>query len=393
MSNIVKDSIGQLEDDPFRKKTPFTADLEAATSSLLNATTDPDRTKVISDWLAKYQPCLFGRIAAKLGGLSFCFLSEANLGESDEEIREKIQADRRRWRAKAYKGDSSGFVIVALSKRICSAVPNDTMKSLARRLCYLYLGRNETDEILLEDVFLRVPGKEDGLTHWRGGVNYFCAQGDGRWWRDHRIPGGMAFSINSVGHLVKSFQVGSALKEVWEKVGLTDDAELANFKMHSLGGALVAAMQTINGAFPATSGKATYLLPADREGANPHHLECPVALPANLRNKDFCEYEGFYHTDFTLPSEYFRPDVERPPQTNAQRLDFTYLFDNNVENSAYYEIGEGIQVRALGDSSDDRLQMAEQKILRMHGQEGRVSDYPELEKVLGAAAKEQSDPT
>ena len=64
----------------------------------------------------------------------------------------------------------------------------------------------------------------------------------------------MAFSINSVGHLVKSFQVGSALKEVWEKVGLTDDAELANFKMHSLGGALVAAMQTINGAFPATSG-------------------------------------------------------------------------------------------------------------------------------------------
>ena len=280
-----------------------------------------------------------------------------------------------------------------MSPRICTALPNEVMKALAKRLCFLYLGKDETDEILLEDVFLRVPGKEDGLIHWRAGVNYFCAQGDGRWWRDHRIPGGMAFSINSVGHLVKSFQVGSALKEAWEKLELADETGRANFKMHSLGGALVAAMQTINGAFPATSGKATYLLPADREGANPHHLECPVALPANLRNKDFCEYEGFYHTDFTLPSEYFRPDVERLPQTNAQRLDFTYLFDNNVENSAYYEIGEGIQVRALGDSSDDRLQMAEQKILRMHGQEGRVSDYPELEKALGAAAKEQSDPT
>jgi hypothetical protein len=269
MSTIVNDSISQLEDDPFREQTPFTADLEVATSSLLNATTDSDRTKVISDWLAKHQPCLFGKIAAKLGGLSFCFLSEANLRESDEEIRVKIQADRRRWRAKAYKGDSSGFVIVALSKRICSAVPNDTMKSLARRLCYLYLGKDETDDIFLEDVFLRVPGHEDGLIHWRGGVNYFCAQADGRWWRDHRIPGGMAFSINSVGHLVKSFQAGSTLREAWTKLGLADDAELSNFKMHSLGDALIGAMQTINGAFPAISGKATYLLPADAKAPIP----------------------------------------------------------------------------------------------------------------------------
>jgi hypothetical protein len=135
---------------------------------LLKANTPNERAAAISDWLARHQPCLFGKIAARLSGLSFCFLSETDLNEPDEQIRQKIQADRRRWRAKAFNADASGFVILAISHRVATALPNDMVKALAKRLCYLYLGRDE-DEILLEDIFLRVPGKKDALIHWKAG--------------------------------------------------------------------------------------------------------------------------------------------------------------------------------------------------------------------------------
>src|SRR5438270_3893793 len=111
MSSVVRELIRQLESDPLREKTSFTGDLETATSSLFKGTTHADRAKTLSGWLAQYQPCLFGKIAARLGGLSFCFLSDADLAGSDEEIRTKIQADRRRWRARAFNGNASGFVI------------------------------------------------------------------------------------------------------------------------------------------------------------------------------------------------------------------------------------------------------------------------------------------
>jgi hypothetical protein len=384
MSTIAKDLIGQLQPDSFREENPFTDDLSKTTSLLLNANTLDERTAAFSDWLARYQPCLFGKIAARLGGVSFCFLSEADLDAPDDKIRQKIQADRRRWRAKAFHGDASGFVILAISKRIATAVPNDAVKALARRLCYLYLGRDEEDEILLEDIFLRVPGKQDALIHWKAGVNYFCAQGDGRWWRDHRIPGGMAFSVNSVGHLVKSFQVGRSLEESWEKLKLAEQEEWADFKIKSLGDALVTAMQTINQSFPTQWGKATQLLPAEREGANPRHLPCPVSLPQNLQDKDFCEYSSFYHTDVTIPSEYFRPEAERSSKTMPQPLDFTYLFDDSIDNSAFFEMGEGIQVRGEGKAADKRLETARHKIQRMHGEEGLISDHPDLREALDA---------
>jgi hypothetical protein len=384
VSESVKKLIEGLKPDPFRQETPFTEDLATATSLLLSSETEDQRTTAISDWLSRHQPCLFGKITARLGGLSFCFLSEADLNGSDAEIRQKIQVARNRWRARAYDGEASGFVILAISNRIATALPNDSVKSLAKRLCYLYLGRDDEEEILLEDVFLRVPGKQDALIHWKGGVNYFCAQGDGRWWRDHRIPGGMAFSVNSVGHLVKSFQVGRSFEEAWQKLNLAQTEEWADFKIKSLGGALVAAMQTIDGAFPTPWGKATHLLPADRDGANPAHLECPIALPANLRNKDFCEYAGYYHTDVTIPSDYFRLEPDRPLQITSQPLDFTYLFNDTIDNPAFFEMGEGIQVRAGGESRDKQLQSAQNKIRRMHGQEGVISNYPELEAALEA---------
>jgi hypothetical protein len=66
----------------------------------------------------------------------------------------------------------------------------------------------------LEQIYLQKPDARMTTWKWFAGVNYFCAQGDKRWWQDHRIPGGMAFSVNSVGHLVKSGMIAKAMNEL-----------------------------------------------------------------------------------------------------------------------------------------------------------------------------------
>jgi hypothetical protein len=381
MSNEISQLVRELELDGFREQTPFETNVAATAARLAKSSSYEESAVALSEWLSRFQPCLFGRIAARLGGLAYCFLSESDLEQSDEYIHDKIQKARREWRRKAFAGDASGFVILAVSRRIATAVPNEVVKRLAKRLCYLYLGRDDDDQILLEDVFLRIPGKRDAEMQWKAGVNYFCAQGDQRWWQDHRIPAGMAFSVNSVGHLVKSFQVGRSLEESWAKLNLAEE-NWADFKIRSLGDALIAAMQTINGAANAVSGKATFLLPAERSPDSAS--ACPVTLPKNLQDKNFCEYFGYYHTDVTLPSEYFRPDVSRPLAIKGQNLDFTYLFSGSLDNPAFTEMGKGIWVRSGKTPRGRRPKSRKQKkkIERVIPKEGRIADHPELQRAL-----------
>ena len=53
-------------------------------------------------------------------------------------------------------------------------------------------------------------------------------------------------------------------------------------------------------------------------------------------------------TDVTLPEEYFSADAGRPPSVKDQPLDFTYLFDDRVENPDYLTMGFGVQIRGTG---------------------------------------------
>jgi len=379
MADTVRKLFEELREDPFRIRMPFAKDLEEASVALLRSSSNQESAGVISGWLSRFQPCLFGRIAARLQGLSYCFLSEADLNESDESIHEKIQTARRAWRRRAFSGDASGFVVLIISDRIAKALPNESVKSLAKRLCYLYLGRDDDDTVLLEDVFLRVPGKEDAEIHWKAGVNYFSAHADQRWWHDHRIPAGMAFSVNSVGHMVKSFQVARSSEEMWQELGLSKE-DWANLHVDSLGKALINAMLTIDGAATAISGKATRLLDAGERSVK--QLECPVALPARLKDKNFCEYFGHYHTDITIPSEYFRPDVERPCDLKGHTLDFTYLFNENIENSAFEEMGRGIRVRRRDRKARSSQTRLTSKNRRVVGEQGLISEHPELKQAL-----------
>lgn len=69
-------------------------------------------------------------------------------------------------------------------------------------------------------------------------------------------------------------------------------------------------MRTIALASNAVSGKATELSPLS--GSAMPTPRCPVELPPFLLDKDFRYYKGYYHTDYTIPSDYFLPDIKRP---------------------------------------------------------------------------------
>jgi hypothetical protein len=216
------------------------------------------------------------------------------------------------------------------------------VKELAKRLCSLYLLDDcEEDRILYDDIFLEKPGNARATWKWKTGVNYFSAQGDGRWWADHRIPGGMAFSVNAVGHMVKSGRLKELMEDLNADLGVSDESWSAS-GVDSLPKALILAMKTIANAANSVSGKATELLPEQPIDAE---IKCPVELPPDLVGKSHCVYGGHYHTDYTIPSEYFVPDVTRPEATPEHRLDFTYLFDDRAANPAHQTMGKGQRTR------------------------------------------------
>jgi hypothetical protein len=334
--------LAQLVPDSWREETGFTNEVLTAQAELYRVDSDEERALILAQWLERYQPCLFGRIAAKLGLISYCFLTEDDLRQPDDVIRDKIQYHRTAWTREGYHGTKSAFVLVALSERIATATPSAAVRELAKRLCSLYLlDDSEEDRILCDDIFLEKPGSARVTWKWKTGVNYFSAQGDGRWWADHRIPGGMAFSVNSVGHMVKSGRLKDHMEKLNAEFGVSDEPWNAS-RVDSLPKALTLAMKTIANAVDTISGRATELLPLQQIDAE---IKCPVDLPPDLKGKSHCVYRGHYHTDYTIPSEYFSADVARPGGTQEYRLDFTYLFDDRAINPANMTMGKGQRTR------------------------------------------------
>ena len=265
--------------------------------------------------------------------------------------------------------------MIAVSERIARARPNATVAALAKRLAFLYLRREiECDQICTDQIGLEFPGEARLTRVWDTGVNYFCAQGDGRWWRDHRIPGGLAFSVNSVGHLVKSGRMQNAFEQLAEEIGSTSQG----YRIDSLEKALEFAMRTISLAAETPSGRATELLPLPTD---PSLLPvCPVQLPGFLRDKNHCEYLGRYHTDMTLPTEYFRPEVDRPASAPEHELDFTYLFHRDIENPDFDALGDGRRIR--GGRQGDSVLTSEPKRARGHERIAKIEDVELLRRAL-----------
>jgi hypothetical protein len=387
MPDSVADLISQLRSDDWRSEVGFTAEIADASERIWNSDSNDQSEKVLNDWLTQFQPCLFGRTAARNNLLSFCILNQSDLEKPDEHIATKIQNARLRWVAEGFDGNKSGLVIVAASPKIATAAPDDVTQKLAKRLAFLYL----QEEILidhphLDEIQLRKHGQTEVIWRWDVGVNYFCAQGDKRWWQDHRIPAGIGFSMNSVGHMVKAANLASGMRHL-ESLLDAPREEWEASKIDSLEKALILAMRTIGNASHTDWGKATELLPLkDNDSTAP---QCPFSLPKDLAEKNCREYRGYYHTDFTIPSEYFDGAVGRSLSQASYQLDFTYLFHQDVDNPAHGTMGLGRRVRSdlpVSTSANEILDRLKQA--KMWGKEVLLRDCDRLCRALASQKRE-----
>ncbi len=312
--------------------------------------TDEQMADPINAWLATdAQPCIFGRAAARKKTITYCVLSDDVLTKSDDAIIQKIRRDRLAYEGLSALGRSSAFVLLALSPRLAWARPDENLKRFAGRLLELWLGQDNvladqslSDKVWLDLEFARGKRRSASL-HWDVEVNFFGAQGDGRWWQDHRIPGGIAFTANAIGHLVASQNYAEAILEA-------SGVALKGQMVDSLGGALVFAMRTIAGAHDhPKSGRATELFTmTEKEHANLHvsFKRCPFApLAASdpVHLKDYSRYRGWFHTNHALPSIFFNDAIERPEfVTSHDDIDLSYLFDDSRGNQDYWRFGQGL---------------------------------------------------
>jgi hypothetical protein len=347
MKKSIADLVSRLTPDPWREENAFATDISAANAQILAAKDNTvEIARVLREWLQKFQPCLFGRLAAKMDLLSFCILTEDDLLQDDEHVQKKIQEARSMWTREAFRGKKSGFVILATSDALINAEPNRTLQEFSARLCSLYLLEEDikSNSIYCDEVFLEKPDAARTTWKWLAGVNVFATSADKRWWQDHRIPGGLAFSINSVGHMVKSGMLAQIMAEMNRLLG-GETEEVVTAKVDSLEKALELAMRTIALASDTVSGKATELLQLPADTSSLTVSKCPVKLPSFLADKNYCEYQGKYHTDVTIPADYFDPSVAMPTTVETQRLDFTYLFHKDVDNPAFDTMGSGRRIR------------------------------------------------
>jgi hypothetical protein len=307
--------------DEWRESHPFSTDFAACQSALWSALDDATRATLLGDWLFGHQPCLFGRIAAKAGSIDYCFLTERDLSGDDREVAGKIAMARLEWRRRARPGGSHAFVIAVLCKRLALAEPNPALMEFSQHLGELYLCRPVLpDTIEHDELFLEATERRS----WKVGVNFFSAQGDGRWWKDHRIPGGIAFSMNSVGHM-------ACARRLKKEMDVSDQS-------HGLNWALGVAMGLLDKTTDGPSGRDTWLHSVVDV---PPTTECPAKLAASLGGKNWCQYGGLYHTDQTIPSAYFTPAEKRREGPKQNDLDLTYLHLDSPDNPDYARMGVG----------------------------------------------------
>lgn len=323
--------------DEWRKEVGFSPDIDKANATLLRRESiHEERQEVMENWLQghKNQPCFFGKAAGFFSSMHFCFLTEDDLSCSDDHLREKIDISRKVWKRRALIGvPTHGFMLVVCDEAVLDARPDPALRDFAMHLQGLagWEGRIDQrgNDISDEWLYLTNPKTKD-VMKFTFSVDFFAAAADGRWWKDHRVPGGMAFTANSLGHMY------------WQNRWYEEEDK--NKKPYTMGWALRNAMKTIGDA--AKHGDycpATYLL---NEGPSGPRQPCRWAedepLPQNkmIAGKDHTSYDGYLHTDHAVRVEFF-DGSERPAHYDAPyEMNFTYIFDEASPDNLPFMRGE-----------------------------------------------------
>ena len=334
----VKDLVKALKLDEWRKIRPFSEDVRRVNDVLWDPySEEPDISDAIMLWLQAArppnQPCLFGRFAAAQRRIHLCTLTDADLFSSDENIAETIKRERHLWKLGCLRHEvpKEGFLLLVASERIARASPDENLLRLARRIRDLGWTDVQPDElgndVTWETLYLRNPAQNSHV-RFTFSLDFFGAQGDGRWWHDHRIPGGIGYTANSAGYLVRSRE--------WYDMKRGSEIEFV----------LKVAMETVDEAATTEWGRAIWLEELRdwqpmRPGSCP--FQDPSALKERLRGKDWSVYGGLLSTDHSVRAELFRAAPEVPDVLRTKWLqDFTYLYDPSVADHRKFIEGEPV---------------------------------------------------
>ena len=332
LSEMLLDLKFHGKQDRFRKTHPFSEDIESAHAILFNPRYDKwKKLKAYRKWVAGGQPCLFGKAAAKTKSVFVCMLEEheiLRMRRGDDDLRDTIQDHRQAWKRYALEGSSSSFMVLLLSKSLVDKEPGDQLKEICRRLLELYMEVERIDDDTIvpqrEYVFLRTA--PDKYLKFATLPNVFCAQGDGRWWHDHRTPGGIMITSNALGHFELS---RSGISEITDKE-----------KAHGLDNA----MRTIKNAY-GNERKVRGLAhcPATRLVGRAEDEDSPIREGSDLRGFSPNHYEGFFHTDHLVPSVFFSKERDHKELKSYDDLSLKYIFDPIGDPQDHRELMTGTQ--------------------------------------------------
>jgi hypothetical protein len=322
--------------DRFRLKRPFSEDIESARAILFNPSYDKwKKLKTYRKWIASGQPCLFGKAAAKTKSVFVCMLEEheiLRMRRGDEDLRDTIQDHRQAWKRYALEGSFSSFMVLLLSKSLVDKEPGDQLKEICRRLLELYMEMDRIDDDTIvpqrEYVFLRTG--PDRFLKFATLPNVFCAQGDGRWWHDHRTPGGIMITSNALGHFELSRSHTANITEK-EKAHAIDNA-----------------MRTIKGAY-GNEKKVRGLAhcPATCLVNRDPVEESPIREGSDLREYSPSHYQGFFHTDHLVPSVFFSKERDHKDLKSYEDLSLQYIYDPIGDPHDHRELMTGTEASAF----------------------------------------------
>jgi hypothetical protein len=313
-----------------RSRRPFSPDMEAVHAVLFNPKYDRQaKIKAYRGWLERNQPCVFGKTAATNKNVYICLLEEheiLRMHRGDADVIDTLQDHRQVFKRLALEGLVSSFVILLTSRHLITREPNAALKEICRRFIELYMQVRVPDDTYHADreyVFLRRP--DNSVLKFSTLPNIFCPQGDGRWWHDHRTPGGLMITSNALGHFVYT---------------RTKKAELDATTCTS---ALEQAMRTIANARKDPSDgtskyahcPATFLVP--RGGADPS----PLRPTSEFINDSPDHYAGYFHTDHLIPSVFFQKERDPKIIKKYEDLSFRYIFDGSADPEGHAELMVG----------------------------------------------------
>ena len=380
----IKDALNSLVEDEWRKSNKFSDDLRLVNDIFLAPfVTEHARAEALGNWLQKAdappgQPCMFGRIAAAQKTMHYCFLDDADLREDDQEIRRRIKSALVDWKRRAVDPARShpahGFMLCLISPELAHAAPDSNLLAFARAVHDL-AGWPVENGFTKETLYLRNP--DDGsYVRFTFTVDFFGAQGDRRWWHDHRVPGGIAFTANSAGHMVRHREWYTRLKK------------------RQIEWLVQTAMLTINAAVDVGFGAASKLIDLSAQGPVVAAAGCPfkdvTALKPALQGKDWSRYSGWHHSDQCVRSEFFTPGSDVPGDLKAKGTwyqDFGYLYDPRNPEHVRFILGEPCAEKEI----DDELGVREEwttNVEPISKRSVRMDSYDPSEEAAIAAQRE-----